>query len=153
MEQPLFTVSQRQHWMAVLAASCPPSLVTRLAALKISVDYVAIRPPETGLLQIQGRMGGTGDGFLAGDTTVTRAVLKLASGTYGYSYVLGRDKAHAEQCALADALLQEPCHHLTLMETLIAPLQAERDALIATRQAEINTSRVDFFTLVRGDNA
>ncbi|MBJ3815768.1 phosphonate C-P lyase system protein PhnG [Shimwellia pseudoproteus] len=153
MEQPLFTLSQRQHWMAVLAASHPASLATRLAALHAVPPFEVIRPAETGLLQIQGRMGGSGDRFFAGDTTVTRAVIKLASGTYGYSYVLGRNTAHAERCALADALLQEPRHHLAVMETLIAPLQAEREAQIAARQAEINTSRVDFFTLVRGDNA
>ena len=52
-----------------------------------------------------------------------------------------------------DALLQEQPHFQTLMETLIAPLEADRAARLAARQAEVNTSRVDFFTLVRGDNA
>ncbi len=30
---------------------------------------------------------------------------------------------------------------------------ADRMARIAARQAEVNASRVDFFTMVRGDNA
>ena len=44
-------------------------------------------------------------------------------------------------------------HFQTLMETLISPLEADRAARLAARQSEVNTSRVDFFTLVRGDNA
>ncbi|MFX4314388.1 phosphonate C-P lyase system protein PhnG, partial [Enterobacter sp. 63] len=104
-------------------------------------------------VQIQARMGGTGERFFAGDATLTRAVIRLSSGTLGYSYVLGRDKAHAERCAVIDALLQEQPHFQSLMETLIAPLEADRAARLAARQAEVNTSRVDFFTLVRGDNA
>ena len=98
-------------------------------------------------------MGGTGERFFAGDATLTRAAVRLSNGTVGYSWVLGRDKAHAERCALIDAPMQQPIHFQTLLETLITPLEADRTARIAARQAEINASRVDFFTLVRGDNA
>ena len=70
-----------------------------------------------------------------------------------YSWVLGRDKQHAERCALIDALMQQSRHFQNLSETLIAPLDADRMARIAARQAEVNASRVDFFTMVRGDNA
>ncbi|MNJ03521.1 Alpha-D-ribose 1-methylphosphonate 5-triphosphate synthase subunit PhnG [compost metagenome] len=54
---------------------------------------------------------------------------------------------------MIDALLQEQTYFQSVMETLITPLEAERDALINARRAEVNASRVDFFTLVRGDNA
>ncbi|MDR8231580.1 phosphonate C-P lyase system protein PhnG, partial [Acinetobacter baumannii] len=47
---------------------------------------------------------------------------------------------------------QSPRHFHTLMETLITPLEALRSARIEARRAEVNASRVDFFTLVRGDN-
>ena len=122
-------------------------------ALSLAPGYDLLRAPEIGLVQIQARMGGTGARFFAGDATLTRAAIRLHSGTLGYGYVLGRDKAHAERCAVIDALLQEPPHFQTLMETLISPLEADRAARLAARQAEVNTSRVDFFTLVRGDNA
>ncbi|MFZ5297527.1 phosphonate C-P lyase system protein PhnG [Enterobacter asburiae] len=145
--------STRQRWMRVLAHCQPAALRERMNALGLAPDYDTIRAPEIGLVQIQARMGGTGQRFFAGDATLTRAAIRLNSGTLGYSYVLGRDKAHAERCAVIDALLQEPPHFQTLMETLIAPLEADRDARVAARQAEVNTSRVDFFTLVRGDNA
>lgn len=143
----------RQHWMSVLSHSKPESLAAKMVALNIRADYETLRAPETGLVQLQGRMGGTGERFFAGDTTLTRAAVRLSNGTVGYSWVLGRDKAHAERCALIDALMQQPSHFQTLSETLITPLEADRTARIAARQAEINASRVDFFTLVRGDNA
>lgn len=148
-----FDTATRQRWMRVLAHSQPAALAARMKALSLTQDYDTLRAPEIGLVQIQARMGGTGERFFAGDATLTRAAIRLNSGTLGYSYVLGRDKAHAERCAVIDALLQEQPYFQTLMETLIAPLEADRAARIAARQAEVNTSRVDFFTLVRGDNA
>ncbi|BEU77030.1 phosphonate C-P lyase system protein PhnG [Enterobacter asburiae] len=148
-----FDTTTRQRWMRVLAHSQPAALAARMNALSLTPDYDTLRASEIGLVQIQARMGGTGERFFAGDATLTRAAIRLNSGTLGYSYVLGRDKAHAERCAVIDALLQEQPYFQTLMETLIAPLEADRAARIAARQAEVNTSRVDFFTLVRGDNA
>ncbi|MRS90376.1 phosphonate C-P lyase system protein PhnG [Enterobacteriaceae bacterium RIT714] len=148
-----FDTSTRQRWMSVLAHSQPAALRERMRTLKLTPEYETIRAPEVGLVQIQARTGGTGERFFAGDATLTRAVVRLTSGTLGYSYLLGRDKQHAELCAVVDALLQEQPYFQSLMETLIAPLEADRAARIAARQAEINTSRVDFFTLVRGDNA
>ncbi|WP_409254840.1 phosphonate C-P lyase system protein PhnG [Escherichia coli] len=82
-----------------------------------------------------------------------RSAVRLTDGTLGYSWVLGRDKQHAERCALIDALMQQSRYFQNLSETLIAPLDADRMARIAARQAEVNASRVDFFTMVRGDNA
>ncbi|SNY73388.1 phosphonate C-P lyase system protein PhnG [Enterobacter sp. CC120223-11] len=148
-----FDTATRQRWMSALAHSEPATLAARMQALKLAPEYETLRAPESGLVQIQARMGATGSRFFAGDATLTRAAVRLTDGTIGYSWLLGRDKAHAERCALVDALLQNDAHFQTLMETLIAPLEAEREARISARQAELNASRVDFFTLVRGDNA
>ena len=87
----------RQRWMRVLAHSQPAALRDRMNALSLTPDYDTIRAPEIGLVQIQARMGGTGQRFFAGDAPLTRAAIRLNSGTLGYSYVLGRDKAHAER--------------------------------------------------------
>ncbi|NIY49556.1 phosphonate C-P lyase system protein PhnG [Cedecea colo] len=146
-------IAQRQQWMAVLANSLPQELMARWEHLKLNPQYQAIRQPETGLVQIQARMGATGQRFFAGDATLTRAVVQLDNGIYGYSYLLGRDKTHAERCAVIDAMMQDNAHFQTLQETLIAPLAANREQRLAKRRAEVNSSRVDFFTLVRGDNA
>ena len=148
-----FDTSTRQRWMATLARSTPEMLRARMRTLGLAPEYEQIRVPQTGLVQIQPRMGATGDRFFPGDATLTRAVVQLAGGQLGFSWVLGRDKGHAERCAVCDALLQDPTQYQTLMETLITPLEADRAARIDARQAEVNASRVDFFTLVRGDNA
>ncbi|NDJ59267.1 phosphonate C-P lyase system protein PhnG [Enterobacteriaceae bacterium 4M9] len=147
-----FTTADRQRWMAVLAHSEPQALAECWQALNLKPQYDTLRAAETGLVQLKARAGATGEAFFAGDATLTRAAVRLASGVCGYSWVLGRDKAHSERCALIDALMQEKQHYLTLLETLINPLEACRAARLSQREAEVNASRVDFFTLVRGDN-
>ncbi len=110
-----------------------------------------IRAAETGWCRFRREWAAPANAF-AGDATL-RAAVRLTDGTLGYSWVLGRDKQHAERCALIDALMQQNRHFQNLSETLIAPLNADRMARIAARRAEVNASRVDFFTMVRGDNA
>lgn len=146
-------LKQRQQWLSVLAHSPAAELEKRWQPLKLQPQYQLLRAPEVGLARLQGRMGGTGKRFVLGDMTVTRAVVRLADGTCGYSYVAGRDKAHAERCAVIDALLQQRENHGLLQEQLIKPLAAQREELRLQRAREIASSKVDFFTLVRGDNA
>lgn len=142
----------RKRWMSVLAHSQPDRLRHHWQPLNLQPPYERLRAPETGLTRLQARMGGTGKRFILGDTTVTRAVIRLADGTCGYSYLMGRDKAHAELCALIDALLQQAGEHSSLHQQIIAPLAAERAEQQSLRAREIASSRVDFFTLVRGDS-
>ena len=47
-------------------------------------------------------MGGTGNRFNVADVTITRCVVKLENGALGYSYLSGRNKAHAELAAVID---------------------------------------------------
>lgn len=110
-----FDTATRQRWMSVLAHSEPQDLLARMQSLQLAPEYELIRTPETGLVQLQARMGGIGDRFFAGDATLTRAAVRLADGTLGYSWILGRDRPHAERCAAIDALLQSPRHFHTLM--------------------------------------
>ncbi len=115
-----------------------------------------LRPPETGLAMVRGRVGGTGDAFNLGEATVTRATLRLRdmpqdSTTVGVSCHLGRDRRRAELAAIADALLQTPQHHARLQAQLIAPLAAQLEAKRTQRQQDAASTRVEFFTMVRGD--
>ncbi|MGC1027472.1 phosphonate C-P lyase system protein PhnG [Pantoea agglomerans] len=144
--------TDRQRWLSVLAHSSAALLETHWQALNLQPAFTLIRPAEIGLTQLQARMGATGKRFVMGDATVTRAVVQLSDGTLGYSYLLGRDKAHAERCALLDALLQQPETRQLLEEKIITPLAAWRDEQRQLRAREIASSKVDFFTLVRGDN-
>lgn len=144
--------TDRQRWLSVLAHSNAAMLETHFQALNLQPAFTLVRPAEIGLTRLQARMGATGNRFVMGDATVTRAVVQLEDGTLGYSYLLGRDKAHAERCALLDALLQQPETRPLLEEKIITPLAAWREEQRQLRAREIASSKVDFFTLVRGDN-
>ncbi len=144
--------TDRQRWLSVLAHSNAAQLEAHWQALNLHPEFTLIRPAEIGMTRLQARMGATGKRFVMGDATVTRAVVQLSDGTLGYSYLLGRDKAHAERCALLDALLQQPETRPLLEEKIITPLAAWREEQRQLRAREIASSKVDFFTLVRGDN-
>ncbi|WJY13726.1 phosphonate C-P lyase system protein PhnG [Pectobacteriaceae bacterium CE90] len=142
----------RQRWMSILTHSDPDVMQQHWQQLGLRYSYQVLRAPETGLARVQGRMGGTGKRFVLGDVTLTRAVVRLDDGTCGYSYVIGRNKPHAELCALVDALLQKQGADTPLYQQLIVPLAATRAEQLQQRAQEIASSKVDFFTLVRGDN-
>ena len=140
----------RQYWMAVLARATRAELQPFEDALR-DVDHQMIRAPEIGMTLVRGRMGGTGAPFNVGEMTVTRCVVRLADGRTGYSYLAGRDKAHAELAALADAHLQG-AQQPHWMHTLIEPLARAHALRRAAQQAETAATKVDFFTLLRGEN-
>jgi alpha-D-ribose 1-methylphosphonate 5-triphosphate synthase subunit PhnG len=142
-------IATRQRWMGVLARA-GDQLMRFEAALK-DTDYRLIRAPEVGMSLVRGRMGGTGAAFNLGEMSVTRCVVRLADGCTGYSYVAGRDKRHAELAALADAHLQGARQRHWLCE-LIEPLAAAQRACRAAAAAQIATTQVEFFTLVRGED-
>ncbi|WP_307421452.1 phosphonate C-P lyase system protein PhnG [Pseudomonas sp. W3I7] len=143
-------VSPRQHWIGVLARAQLNELQPFEAALK-DADYQLIRAPEIGMTLVRGRMGGDGAAFNVGEMSVTRCVVRLADGRTGYSYLAGRDKLHAELAALADAHLQgtQPSLWLSDLITALATAQAKRRA---EKQADTAATKVEFFTLVRGEN-
>lgn len=108
-----------------------------------------LRPPETGLVMVRGRIGGTGAKFNMGEVPVTRCALRLASGTVGVAWVQGRDARHAEWAARLDALLQEPAYHEQIHTRVIAPLAAAQASRrdVAARKAA--ATKVEFYTLAR----
>lgn len=145
-------IRARRHWMGVLAKSAGTALQQRWQALSLEPEYQFIRKPETGLTMLRGRVGGSGQPFNLGEMTLTRCAVRLASGTLGVSYIAGRNSQHAITAALADALLQENNTQVLLQRELIEPLQAELDAERQQRATQANSTRVDFFTLVRGED-
>jgi alpha-D-ribose 1-methylphosphonate 5-triphosphate synthase subunit PhnG len=114
-------------------------------------DHVALRAPETGLVMVRGRIGGTGAPFNVGEMTVTRCSVRLAEGTIGHAYIAGRNGDHARLAAILDAMLQHPDHGLALFDRIILPLETRREARMRERSAKSAATKVDFFTMVRGD--
>jgi alpha-D-ribose 1-methylphosphonate 5-triphosphate synthase subunit PhnG len=137
--------------MATLADAQTSEIAARVATLGPS-DYVELRPVETGLVMLQGRIGGDGAPFNFGEATVTRAAVRIPSGEIGFSYVLGRDRDKARLAALCDALWQNETTREALEREVLAPIRARLEAERTRRRREIAASRVDFFTLVRGED-
>lgn len=146
------TNAARRRWMAVLARADEAELERRVRALDGVPRYAWLRPPEIGAVMVRGRAGGTGAAFNMGEMTVTRCTLRLDDGTAGTAYVQGRAPRKAELAALLDALLQQPARRPALDHDVIAPLAEEQARRRGERSRKANATRVEFFTLVRGEN-
>ena len=109
-----------------------------------------LRPPETGLVMLRGRMGATGAPFNLGEATVTRCAVRLDDGSEGHAYVMGRSATHARLAAICDALLQRDPEGLSAK--IIAPLAAKLGAKQVEASTKAAATKVDFFTMVRGDD-
>ena len=142
--------AQRKAVMAVLAHSEPAEISVRLDTIELP-DHENLREPENGLVMVRGRIGGDGAPFNLGEATVSRAAVRLSTGQIGFGYALGRDGAKARMIALCDALVQSN-QFADLVETkVIAPLRAAISAKRDRKSAEAAATRVDFYTLVRGE--
>jgi alpha-D-ribose 1-methylphosphonate 5-triphosphate synthase subunit PhnG len=144
---------QRRAVMAVLAESDAGQIAHLLEALGPLPMCEDLRAPENGLVMIRGRIGGDGAQFNLGEATVSRAVVRLSSGEMGFGYVLGRDRAKARLIALCDALTQTRAYAAALEGKVVAPLRAGLDARRETRARQVAATKVDFFTLVRGEDS
>jgi alpha-D-ribose 1-methylphosphonate 5-triphosphate synthase subunit PhnG len=144
---PLDPTAARKHWMAVLArasADAIESLLTRDAPLP---GWTILRGPETGLVMVRGRAGGSGAPFNLGEMTVTRCAVRLDSGIAGHAYIAGRDERKAELAAVADALLQDPARTRVLRESLIGPLAEAQREQRRSRAEKAAATRVNFFAM------
>lgn len=140
----------RKDVMGVLSHAAPGRLGELWGAWAEKPSFHRVRGPETGLVMVRGRAGGGGNAFNLGEATVTRATVRLETGEVGHSYCLGRDGDKAVQAALFDALWQRDA--ATVEAQVLAPLRAEQAEADSLRRDETAATRVDFFTMVRGDN-
>jgi alpha-D-ribose 1-methylphosphonate 5-triphosphate synthase subunit PhnG len=146
------TTAARRGAMAVLAHARTEEIEQGLRAVIDPLDYAELRAPETGLVMLRGRIGGDGAPFNLGETTVTRAAVQIASGEVGIAYILGRDQRKARLSAICDALWQSKRYRDTVERQVLAPIRTRLDAERARERAKTAATRVDFFTLVRGED-
>ena len=144
----LGATSERQDWMGLLARAAPDRLARLFPDLP---PHRFLRAPEVGAVMVRGRIGGTGPAFNLGEMTVTRCALCLADGPVGHAHVQGRDKAHATLAAVIDALMQTD-HADRLRSAVLDPLAAEEAAHRTSRAVKAAATKVEFFTLVRGED-
>jgi alpha-D-ribose 1-methylphosphonate 5-triphosphate synthase subunit PhnG len=143
-------VVRRKATMAVLASSAASDIAARLKALDLP-HHEDLREAENGLVMVRGRIGGDGASFNLGEATVSRAAVRLASGEVGFGYTLGRDHEKARMIALCDALVQSAAFAGDVEAKVIAPLRAAVSARRDRKAAETAATRVDFYTMVRGE--
>ncbi|TIM95552.1 MAG: phosphonate C-P lyase system protein PhnG [Mesorhizobium sp.] len=144
--------AERKAAMATLSQSSGDDIVRLWNEAGLPSDAELLRGPETGLVTLRGRIGGGGAPFNVGEATVTRATVRLPSGQVGHCYALGRDKQKAKLAAIADALWQDPARRNEVETGLIAPLRSALTMAQEKRRAETAATKVDFFTMVRGED-
>lgn len=142
----------RAAWMRVMALAEPEALANAYATLGALPGYRKLRAPETGMAMVRGRAGGTGAQFNVGEVSVTRCTVAFDDGVVGTAYVSGRAPRKAEQAAVLDGLLQMPAWHARVQEGVIEPLARAHADKMARRAAIAAQTRVDFFTMVRGED-
>ncbi|KMO17575.1 phosphonate C-P lyase [Methylobacterium platani JCM 14648] len=137
--------------MALCGEARPEELRRALTQLGGTETVEDLRPPETGLVMTRGRIGGDGRPFNLGEATVTRAAVRLPGGETGFAYHLGRDRAKARLAATLDALWQHPGRRAAV-EAALGPVAARRAEERAAQARRIAATRVNFFTMARGDD-
>ena len=141
----------RRDWMGLLARVPADWLDAVWPALGGEPPHGVIRAPEIGSVMVRGRAGGTGPPFNLGEMTVTRCSVRLADGAVGHGYVQGRSRDKARRAALIDALMQGPRRE-ELERVVLAPLAGRMQAARRKRAAKAEATKVEFFTLVRGED-
>ncbi|CAM5770545.1 phosphonate metabolism protein PhnG [Labrys miyagiensis] len=141
----------RQASMRLCAHATRPELDKVLAALAPLPVHAALRPTQTGLVMLQGRIGGDGAAFNLGEASASRATIRLASGEIGFAYHLGRDQAKANAAALLDALWQDENRREAVNDAL-RPVAERLSAEAARTARRTAATKVNFFTMVRGED-
>ena len=142
----------RKRVAALLARATVQELETVWNRQDASPQMENVRGPETGLVMVKGRIGGGGAPFNLGETTVTRATVKLASGTVGHAHVLGTGRKKAWYAAVFDALWQESPTRDFIETELLSPVEKRLSEEKERKTRETAATRVDFFTMVRGED-
>jgi alpha-D-ribose 1-methylphosphonate 5-triphosphate synthase subunit PhnG len=143
---------ERKRMLDAFAACDAALLSERYASLGDLPSATAVRGPDIGMVMLRGRAGGGGAPFNLGEATVTRATIKLAGGEVGHAVILGRDPIKAHMVAHLDAVAQLDHWAQRIEHGVVAPALAWRDAERRKQAEEAEATRVDFFTMVRGED-
>jgi alpha-D-ribose 1-methylphosphonate 5-triphosphate synthase subunit PhnG len=144
-------MTNQQRWIAALAMTDRALLEEAWQALDPKPTYRLLRPVETGMVLLRGRIGGSGEAFNLGEATITRAAAALDTGEHGFAYLLGRKPRAAELSAVFHALLQNQDRRAEVEALVVRPAEAARQAKVVADAAAAAATQVDFSTLVRGD--
>lgn len=145
--------AERCRRLEILARADRELLESVWASLGEPAAFRRLKQPETGLVMLRARAGGTGRQFNFGEMTLTRCVVALeADGLMGVGYVPGRDTRKAELVALFDALAQRAGFAERIEREIVQPVAQTRADARRRRDAKVAATKVDFFTMVRGED-
>ncbi len=145
----------RSQWMALLARA-PIELLEQALGEQANTQPEWLRKPETGLMMVEARAGGTGERFNLGEISITRCALRLADtqkdAPVGMAYVLGRSHKHARLAAMLDAIfLMSPDQGF--QEKVLAPIRQHLHLRNVNRMEKSASTKVEFFTVARESGA
>lgn len=143
---------ERQKLLSTLARSELKDIQQHWQDSIENYQFEKIRPVETGMVMAVARAGAGGEPFNLGEVTVSRCALRLPSGETGVGYVCGRNTRHAEHIALLDALAQTRQQRDLIFSRVIQPLQRILQQKKMQQQAQTDKTKVEFFTMVRGES-
>jgi alpha-D-ribose 1-methylphosphonate 5-triphosphate synthase subunit PhnG len=145
-------LKERKRATDLIARAERNELEAAFKALADKPEVQPVRGPETGLVMVRGRIGGGGSPFNLGEVTVTRATVRLASGSVGHAHLLGTDREQARLAAMFDALWQDKATKDFVETALLGPVAGRIAAADQRKAEETAATRVDFFTMVRGED-
>lgn len=145
-------MSERRARLAILSQAPSVLLQERWRAMGLDPEFELVRGPQTGLVALRGRIGGGGAAFPFGDATATRATVRLKDGRTGHAMALGRDENRVIVSAVVDALCQDEEQAAILDDQLLRPLADAIGDRDRDRAAQTAATKVDFFTMVRGED-
>lgn len=152
MNEPTEIQEARKRAAGLLARATVEELLNCWSALDTKPQVEKVRGPETGLVMVRGKIGGGGSPFNLGEATVTRATVKLASGTIGHAHALGTSRKQAWYAAIADALWQEETTRPLVEREVLSVVASRLEKHKTNAIQQTAATRVDFFTMVRGDD-
>ena len=145
-------IARRQGVMSICAHANLNELEAAVSALEPQPQVLDVRPPQFGLVMVRGRVGAVGNAFNVGEALVTLASVQLQNGVVGHSYLLGRVRKKARLAAIIDAAAQLPDALRVIEKSLIAPVRERIEREKIAQAEETASTKVDFFTLVRGED-
>ena len=144
--------AERKRVLDLLARAPLDDLARVWAMLADQPAVTMLRGPETGLVMVRGRIGGGGSPFNLGEATVSRATVRLDNGRVGHGHALGANLKRARLAAVFDALWQDEAHRELVETQLLLPIAARIAEEKRKKSEEVAATRVDFFTMVRGED-
>lgn len=143
----------RRRAMNAVALAPTAFLKARHAGLGEGVPAARpVRGPDVGLVMLRGRAGGGGAAFNLGEASVCRATVRLDTGEVGHALILGRDGEKAGIAAHLDALWQTDAWRGRIEAEIVSPALAADAEALRQRAEETEATRVDFFTVARGED-